>query len=57
MCRQTLYNSITLENLGIFTKKESQVMMRNSLNIAPGKKLCKLVNKRLPEKKILQKRN
>ena len=32
---------LLLENLRVVTINESQVMMRSSLNIAPGKKLCK----------------
>ena len=31
---------LLLENLRVVTINESQVMMRSSLNIAPGKKLC-----------------
>ena len=53
MCRQTLYNSITFRNLGEVTTKESQVMMRNSLNIAPGKKLCKPCKQKIPRKEYL----
>ena len=53
MCRQTLYNSITFRNLGVVTTKESQVMMRNSLNIAPGKKLCKPSKQKIARKEDL----
>ena len=41
---------LLLENLGIVTTKESQVMMRNSLNIAPWKKLCKPCKQKIARK-------
>ncbi|XP_047126478.1 uncharacterized protein LOC124807875 [Hydra vulgaris] len=41
------------KNLGVVTIKESQVMMRNCLNIPPGKKLCKPCKQKIARKKEL----
>ena len=46
-----------LENLRVVTINESQVMMRSSLNIAPGKKLCKPCNQKIAKKADLKEEN
>ena len=50
MCRQTLYNSITFRKFRRSYNKRVKSHMRNSLNIAPGKKLCKPCKQKVARK-------